>query len=59
MSGETILCHPDRKVVGRILAGMIGKDIYTKYKDACRRKIRAAMDSFKRTVTRELKIFES
>lgn len=42
--------------MGRILAGMIGHKIDTEYKAAFKRKIRAAVDSFKK---KELKMYES
>lgn len=37
--------------MGRTLAGMIGNTIDTKYKAAHKRKVRAAVDSFKKTTT--------
>lgn len=41
--------------MGKIWAGMIENEIYTEYKAACKRKIRAAMDSFKKKVTKRIK----
>lgn len=39
--------------MGRTLAGMMGNKIDTKYKAVHKRKVRAAMDSFKKTTTKK------
>lgn len=41
--------------MGTILAGMIGDTTNFEYKAAFKRKIRAAMDSFKKKATKRIK----
>lgn len=40
--------------MGRILAGMIGNEVYSKYTAACK-KIRAVMNSLKKKLAKRIK----